>query len=176
MRKKTPAASAHAETAVTSLDEHRLVALRAEIDALTPAFARAVAEEDRLYGEIHALQTQIHEIEHRGDPAGTYLIYPEISDGPITITVRTAYEQKKVRFSIGDDHKMSHAGLYPYAGSIAKRIADGLNSLGADATADPRRCVSVLTDEERAARLTTWAEEAYIARVAAGDWHDADEE
>lgn len=142
---------------VADLAGRRVEILRARVDELTPAFANAVAEEERLYEEIHALQTQIHAIEHADDPEGSHVIYPEICCNPITITIRSPFEQKRIRFGVGDYHKMKHAGLYPYVGITARRIAKALEELGAVATVDPERCVSVATYEQRVAWLEAWA-------------------
>jgi len=142
---------------VADLPRHRVEQLRARIDDLTPEFAHAVAEEERLYEEIRALQMEIHEIEHGDDPEGTHVIYPEISTDPITITVRSPFEQKRIRFAVGDYQKMKHAELHPYVGIIASAIAKELQDRGAIATVDPQRCVSVATYEERVAWIEAWA-------------------
>ncbi|MEO8379401.1 MAG: hypothetical protein ABI779_07035 [Acidobacteriota bacterium] len=142
---------------LADLSGRRVEILRARIDELTPAFANAVAEEERLYEEIHALQMQIHEIEHADDPEGSHVIYPEICCNPITITIRSPFEQKRIRFGVGDYDKMKHAGLYPYVGIMAGRIAKALEEIGAVASVDPQRCVSVATYEQRVAWLEAWA-------------------
>jgi hypothetical protein len=154
------------------LDEHRVALLQAQIDVLQPEFECIVAQEDRLYDEIHALQEQIHAIEHRDDPEGTHVIYPEISEDPITITIRSPFEEKKIRFRVGNYDKMKHAGCYPYVGILANFIAKALAAGGADVTVDPHRTVSVLTQESRIVRLRSWVE----ADCAAGDELDVADE
>jgi len=142
----------------TSFDEHRIAQLHAEIAALLPEFEHIIDEEDRLYDEIHGLQEQIHVIQHRDVPEGTHLIYPEVSEDPITITVRSPFEEKKIRFRVGNYGTMKLAGCYPYVGILAKFIANALAAGGADVTVDPHRTVSVLTQESRIARLRAWAD------------------
>ena len=165
MKTKTTTAPAEVATAVTSIDERRLAILKGEIDALLPAFERAVAEEDRLYDAIHALQEEMYAIEHRDAPDNHRVIFPELSGDPITITVRTGYFEKKIRFSVGDYGQMKRAGLYPSVNGIVPIIARELAARGADVTVDKHRSVCILTQESWDARLAAWAERLEAQRA-----------
>ena len=156
--RQTPNLNENTSALPADFDARRIRALHEEVAALLPAFEHAVKEEERLYELIHGLQEQIHAIEHRNDPSYRRAIYPELSGDPITITVRTGYLQKKIRFAIGDYKAMKRAGLYPYVSTISAIIGEELSRRGAEVTVDPHRAVSIVSEESRDERVAEWAQ------------------